>query len=105
MTTKEKLLELLLKDSECNSEHDTANEVASCYICRGNFIIKSCIEVLKDKVVLKEDLLTVDEVLLTIKLAKDKWYSEHSHDMSASYNFVANEVVEAQQRKANREKV
>jgi hypothetical protein len=68
-----------------------------------NATIDDCANALAGKVVAKEDLLTSDEILLAISIAKDEWYREHSHDTHASHNFVAKQIVEAQQRKANSE--
>ena len=99
--TPEKILELLPK-YKCEIIWNK-EKIDQCETCSGNryktcatyvnrMIVTACANALAGKVVAKEDLLTREEVW---EIILDK----------EIYSLIADAIVEAQQRKANREKV
>jgi hypothetical protein len=104
--TPEKILELLPEKQRCSNEPESSllelletcqrcPYVHACQIKIHNDTIDKFANALAGKVVAKEDLLTVEEI----------WKIILDNINENSYSIMAEAIFQAQQRKANREKV
>jgi hypothetical protein len=110
--TPEKILELLPKKLDCqysgsniDNECGLCNKKEECTEYGYNELLNDCANALAGKVVAKEDLLTVEETALLIckSLFEDN-LDENKPVRNLHIYAVAKIIVDAQQRKANREK-